>query len=255
MKILCFWFRFYLKKMNLTIDIGNKRIKAGVFKGKRIYRFFSCLNSEFGKISFPEDWKNFKIKKCGISSVFPDLNFLVEKEVKKIFKIEPLFLNYKICGMKLKIKNPEKIGIDRIVNCKGASEIFGWPVIVIDIGTGLTIDVVDKNKFFIGGFILPGPELWINSLKNTALIKEIEEKKCRSIGKDTSSAINLGLLYGISGSIEKIVSKIKKDFETSNVVLTGGWSEKIYRLLSFEKKLRKYLTLEGINIILDEYGN
>ncbi|MGB9677648.1 MAG: type III pantothenate kinase, partial [Candidatus Ratteibacteria bacterium] len=154
-----------------------------------------------------------------------------------------------------KIKNPEKTGIDRIVNCKGASEIFGYPCIVIDIGTGLTIDVVDKNKFFIGGFILPGPDLWINSLKNTALIKEIKETRIKTIGKDTSSSVNLGLIYGISGAIEKIVFKIKREYGVSNVILTGGWSKKIYKFLNFEKKLRKYLTLEGINIILNGYGN
>ena len=241
--------------MNLTIDIGNKRIKIGAFKGKKIYKVFSCLNSEFRDFSFPDELKDFKIEKIGISSVFPDLNELVEEKIEKIFKIKPLFLNYKICKMKLKLKNPEKVGIDRIINCKGASEIFGAPCIVIDIGTAITIDIVDKNKFFVGGFILPGPELWTNSLKNTALIKEIKNTRIKNIGKDTSSAINLGLVYGLSGAIEKIVFKIKKDFKVSNVVLTGGYSEKFYNFLNFDKKIRKYLTLEGINIILNEYGN
>jgi type III pantothenate kinase len=241
--------------MNLAIDIGNKRIKIGLFKGRKIYKIFSSLNSEFDKLVFFEELKYFKIEKIGVSSVYPGLNSVIQEKVEKILKIKPLFLNYKICGMKLKLKNPEKVGIDRIINCKGASEIFGAPCIVIDIGTATTIDVVDKNKIFVGGFILPGPELWTNSLKNTALIKEIKNTKIKNIGNDTSSAINLGLIYGLSGAIEKIILKIKKDFEISNIILTGGYSEKIYKFLSIEKKLRKYLTLEGINIILNEYGN
>lgn len=241
--------------MNLTIDIGNKRIKVGIFKKNKIYRCFYCLNSEGKKFSFPDEWKNLKIKKCGISSVVPELNPFIKEKIKEAFKIEPLFLNYKICGIKLKIKNPQKTGIDRIVNCKGASEIFGYPVIVIDIGTAVTIDVVDKNKFFIGGFIIPGPDLWIDSLKNTALIKEIRKTKSKIIGIDTSSAINLGLIYGLSGSIEKIIFKMKEEFNISNIILTGGGSKKFSKFLSFDKKLRKNLTLEGINIILNEYGN
>lgn len=239
--------------MNATIDIGNKKIKIGIFKEKKIIEFYDFLTSSFENFYFPEKWKNLKIEKCGISSVVPELNQLIEKKIKDFFKIEPLFLTCKNCGIKIKIKKPEKVGIDRIVNCKGASEIFGYPVVVIDIGTGTTIDIVDKNKNFIGGFILPGPELWIDSLKKTSLIKKIEFKMSRFVGKDTSSAIYLGLKYGLSGSIEKIIYKIKKNFTNLTVVLTGGYSFKFKKLLNFKKKFRPYLTLEGINIILNEY--
>ncbi|MCS7181097.1 MAG: type III pantothenate kinase [bacterium] len=238
--------------MNLAIDIGNKRIKVGLFKKNRIYRFLYFMNSDIENFLFPLEWKNFKIDRCGICSVVPQLNPLIEKKIKETFKIDPLFLTYKICGIKLKIKNPKKVGIDRIVNCKGALEIFGYPVIVIDIGTAVTIDIVDENKFFIGGFILPGPDLWINSLKNTALIKEIKRKKSKVIGKDTSSAINLGFEYGIVGAIEKIVNIVREKFGIEKIILTGGYCKKLSKLLNFEKKIRKNLTLEGINIILNE---
>ncbi|MCM8804363.1 MAG: type III pantothenate kinase [Candidatus Omnitrophica bacterium] len=239
--------------MNLVIDIGNKKVKIGIFKKGKIIKFCDSLTSSFENFYFPEEWKNFKIERCGISSVVPDLNSSIEKKIKDFFNIEPLFLTYKNCGIKIKIRNPEKVGIDRIVNCKGASEIFGYPVIIIDIGTGTTIDIVDKNKNFIGGFILPGPELWIDSLKKTSLIKEIKFKIGKFIGKDTSSAIYLGLKYGLSGAIEKIIYKFKEVFEEQIIVLTGGYSFEFKELLNFKKKLRPYLTLEGINIILNEY--
>lgn len=238
--------------MNLAIDIGNKKIKIGLFNKNKIFEFFDYLTEKVENLNFPEKWKDFEIKKCGISSVVPKVNVLIENKINSFFNINPLFLNYKNCKIKLKIKNPHKAGVDRIINCKSACEIFGFPVIVIDIGTAVTIDVVDKNKNFIGGFILPGPELWINSLKKTALIKEIEDFSAGNIGKDTSSAINLGLKYGLSGSVEKIVYKIKKDFNEAIVVLTGGYCMKFSKFLNFEKKIRKYLTLEGINIILEE---
>jgi len=241
--------------MNLCIDIGNKKIKIGVFKKGKIINFFDFLTSEYKTFIFPENWKNFRIEKCGISSVVPEVNKIISKEVKKFFKIEPLFLNYKNCGIKVRVKNPHKTGIDRIINCKGASEIFGFPVVVIDIGTATTIDVVDKNGNFIGGFILPGPELWINSLKNTSLIKEIKDFSFNFIGNDTSSAIISGLKYGLSGSIEKIIFKMKKKFDGLKVVLTGGYSSRFIKYLNFDKKIEKHLTLEGINIILKENEN
>jgi type III pantothenate kinase len=238
--------------VNLAIDIGNKKTKFGLFEGKKLLKFFDFLNEKLNEIIFPEDLKEYKIHRCGISSVFPELNIVVQKKVKNFLKIEPILLNYKDCKINMDIENPEKVGIDRILNCKGGSEIFGYPCIVIDIGTAITIDVVNKNKIFIGGFILPGPELWINSLKNTALIKEINKKKTKFIGKDTSSAINLGMEEGISGAIERIVEKLKERYKISKVILTGGWCDYFKKKLNFEKKVRKYLTLEGINIVISE---
>ncbi len=241
--------------MNLAVDIGNKRVKIGIFKGKKIYKVITCLNSEIEDFDFSDDWKKYNIKKCGISSVYPNINLLIEKKIKEFFKIQPIFLNYKNCHIKIKIKNPEKVGIDRIVNCKGACEIFGYPVIVIDIGTAITIDYVNQEKVFNGGFILPGPELWVNSLKRTALIKQVKKTKIKTIGNNTSSAINLGLIFGISGAIEKIVLKMREKFNVSKIVLTGGASSQFSKFLNFEKKLRRYLTLEGINLIINEYGD
>ncbi|MFN4227113.1 MAG: type III pantothenate kinase [Candidatus Ratteibacteria bacterium] len=241
--------------MNLAIDIGNKRVKIGIFKVQKICKILTYLNSEIENFNFPDHWKKFDIKKCGISSVYPDLNLLIEKKVKEFFKIEPIFLNYKNCRLKMKIKNPKKVGVDRIVNCKGACEIFGFPILVIDIGTAVTIDYVNENKIFIGGFIIPGPELWINSLKQTALIKEVKKTRFKDIGNDTSSAINLGVIIGLSGAIEKIVFKMKEKFNVSKIVLTGGWAEKFSKFLNFDKEIRKYLTIEGINLILNEYDD
>jgi len=238
--------------MNLTVDIGNKKVKIGVFKNRKMVYSVDFLTSEIKDFSFSDRWHNFRIERCGIASVFPDVNDLIRSKIKKNFKIEPLFLNYKNCKIKIKIKNPEKAGIDRIVNCKGASEIFGYPVAVIDIGTAVTIDLVDDDKNFVGGFILPGPELWVDSLKKTALIKKIENFSSGYIGKDTSSAVNLGMKEGISGAIEKIVAKLKGKYEISKIILTGGWCDYFKRKLNFEKIVRKYLTLEGINIILEE---
>jgi type III pantothenate kinase len=238
--------------VNLAIDIGNKKTKFGLFEGKKLLKFFDFLNEKLKETDFIEDLKKYKINRCGISSVFPELNNEIKERIKDFLKIEPIFLNYKDCGIKIDIENPEKVGIDRILNCKGAIEIFGYPCIIIDIGTAITIDVVNKNKVFTGGFILPGPELWRNSLKNTALIKEINNKKTKFLGKDTSSAINLGMEEGISGAIERIVKKIRERYKISKIILTGGWCNYFKKKLNFEKKVRKYLTLEGINIVISE---
>ncbi len=66
--------------------------------------------------------------------------------------------------MPLRVLHPERVGSDRLLAAWTARELFGAPVIVVDIGTATTIDVVDDEGAFVGGAIMPGPELAMRSL-------------------------------------------------------------------------------------------
>ena len=72
----------------------------------------------------------------------------------------------------LKVREPEKAGIDRLLNCFAAREIYGRECLVIDAGSAITIDFVSKNRVFEGGVIFPGVRLLEESLKTLALLKK-----------------------------------------------------------------------------------
>ena len=92
-----------------------------------------------------------------ISSVVPPLVVPMMKMCERYFHIKPLVVGPGIkTGIKLHYENPRAIGADRIVNVVGAYEQYGGPLIVIDIGTATTFDVVAENGDFLGGVIAPG---------------------------------------------------------------------------------------------------
>ena len=116
---------------------------------------------------------------------------------------------------------------DRLLAAWTARELFGAPVIVVDIGTATTIDVVDDEGAFAGGAIMPGPELAIRSLaRDTALLPRVAARvPDRAIGRDTVEAIQSGVVLGHLAAIQDLVSRMTDELggdTPPTVVLTGG---------------------------------
>jgi len=129
----------------------------------------------------------------------------------------------------VRIPDPERVGADRLLGAWTARELFGAPVIVVDVGTATTIDVVDGGGGFVGGAILPGPALAIRSLgSDTALLPTVvPQLPERAIGRDTMEAIQSGVVLGHLTAIEGLLALIIDELDAParpTVVLTGGGS-------------------------------
>jgi type III pantothenate kinase len=129
----------------------------------------------------------------------------------------------------VRIPDPELVGADRLLGAWTARELFGAPVVVVDIGTATTIDVVDGEGVFVGGAIMPGPELAIRSLAtDTALLpKPLPRLPERVIGRDTVEAIQSGVVLGHLVAIGGLLALMTDELggtDRPRVVLTGGGS-------------------------------
>jgi type III pantothenate kinase len=129
----------------------------------------------------------------------------------------------------VRIPDPERVGADRLLGAWTARELFGAPVIVVDVGTATTLDVVDGGGGFVGGAILPGPALAIRSLgSDTALLPSVLPRLPeRAIGRDTVEAIQSGVVLGHLAAIEGLLALIIDELDMAGrpaVVLTGGGS-------------------------------
>lgn len=129
----------------------------------------------------------------------------------------------------VRIPAPERVGADRLLGAWTARELFGAPVIVVDVGTATTIDVVDGAGDFVGGAILPGPALAIRSLgSDTALLPTVAPQLPeRAIGRDTVEAIQSGVVLGHLVAIEGLLALVIAELDGPSrpaVVLTGGGS-------------------------------
>lgn len=248
--------------MILTLDVGNTQISGGLFDGNNLVLQFrktsqANLSSDEIGIFFRSvlrengfDWQI--IKKAGICSVVPAINYSLSSAVTKYLKKEAIFIQAGIkTGLKLKYSNPKEIGADRIAGSIGATSLFSEKnLIVVDMGTATTVDCITKNKEYLGGAILPGIKMSANALASgTAKLPSVEIAKPEHIcGSTTSEAIQSGLYFGNAGALKEILYLFKKNVfknEDTFVIGTGGFS-RIFEQYKLFDTINPELVLLGV---------
>jgi type III pantothenate kinase len=155
-------------------------------------------------------------------------------------------------GMPIRIDNPRELGADRLTNAVAAFEKVGGPVVVVDLGTALTFDVVSENGEYLGGIIAPGVEISMEALtQRAAALPKIDLTPPRSlIGKGTVDAIRSGVIYGFAGQVDAIVSRLRDELgEETEAIATGGLAGAIVPYCETIDDIDEDLTLEGLRII------
>ena len=125
-------------------------------------------------------------------------------------------------------------------------------VIIVDLGTATTFDVVNDKKEYLGGSIAPGIKISLEALTTkTSSLKSVEILSPKSvIGKNTYEAIQSGLILGHASMIDSMLEKIILETGTNpSIVITGGLGEVIQPLLNVETEYSKDLTLNGLEEI------
>jgi len=209
--------------MLLAIDIGNTNITSGLFREKGR-----------GKIL--------------IVSVSPKRLKQVLKLIRKLKLPKPYIIGKDI-KVPLKSRyNKRQIGQDRLVTAYAAAKLYGRPVLVIDFGTAVTFDIVSKRNEYMGGLILPGIKMSLESLHNkTALLPYVELKKVKGlIGRSTEDSIRLGMIYGYASLCEGLIRRFKKKFPGLKVVATGGDAGLISQHTEFINNIDNDLSLKGL---------
>jgi type III pantothenate kinase len=148
--------------------------------------------------------------------------------------------------------NPREVGPDRIVNAVAAHQLYGGPVIVIDLGTATTVDVVNKQGDYIGGAIAPGIAISTEALfTRTAVLPRIElALPKKAIGRNTVAAMQSGVVFGYIGLIEGLVTRIQAELETpAKVVAAGGFAAMLAQATKIIDIVNSDLTLVGLRII------
>ena len=230
--------------MNLIIDIGNTLVKYAIFNDDKLVELLKTSEVEEEKINTLI--KEFDVKKIIISSVRKEMNWNLDAEVIHLSHKTnlPINLNY---------KTPETLGKDRIANIVAVSEEYpNKNVIVIDAGTCITYDFINKNKEYIGGRISPGLEMRYKSLNEfTELLPKLSVSgESKFIGDDTDSSIFSGVEQGVLAEVNALISGFRKENEDLIVVVTGGDTFFFENALKNSIFADENLVLKGLNIIL-----
>jgi type III pantothenate kinase len=152
-------------------------------------------------------------------------------------------------GVKVLIDFPQEAGADRIVNAIGGKVRHGAPLIVVDIGTAATFDVVDAEGNYCGGAIAPGINLSLQALEMAAAkLPHIAIKRpAVVIGKSTVPAMQSGLFWGYVGLIEGLVTRIKREWaQPMTVISTGGLSPLFANVTDCIQHIVPDITMRGL---------
>src|SRR5262249_13910305 len=115
--------------------------------------------------------------------------------------------------LRVLLASPERVGIDRLLNAVAArSRVFRpAPIIIVDAGSAVTVDLVDETHAFRGGATFPGLRLMAQALHDhTALLPLVEMSKTNPPlpGTDTKAAIEAGVFWAVAGGIKALVRQL-----------------------------------------------
>jgi type III pantothenate kinase len=156
-------------------------------------------------------------------------------------------------GVGIEYPRRGSIGADRLANAAAAPKFYGAPVVVVDFGTAVTFDIINRQKKYVGGVIAPGLEAMTDYLhQRTAQLPKIRLLEPPSaIGKSTKHAMLAGAVFGYRGLVREIIAQIRTELGARRltVVATGGYAELIAAGLEEIDDVHPNLTLEGLRII------
>ena len=238
--------------MNLVIDIGNSQTKVALFNADGIVQ--TILVKSFD---------SFQLQK--LKKIYPEISHTILSSVASIDQglLDTLTrecsyfleLNHQTpVPMENLYESKTTLGLDRIAAAVGGISLFpGKELLVIDAGTAITFDLIDKNNRFLGGNISPGLALRFKALHHfTRKLPEIKAAdQWPRYGKTTEEAIRAGVQQGMIFEIDGMIEHVRKEWPECLVILTGGDCN------FFDKKLKNTifvkfeLTLIGLNRILD----
>ena len=235
----------------LAVDIGNSRIKTGIFAGTRL-KIFAAMPTVHERFTLPDGFDLRRVKIAGIASVVPSAVKRIADVLREHYHLDPVIIHSGECGVTLRVKSRERVGIDRVLNARAAHDRHGGPLIIADIGSAATVDLVSERGEFLGGAIMPGPDLWLSSLAQTALLpKTTGSGRTYLPGRDTEEAIRAGLRFGYPAAIGGIIRGFLRRFPHAKIILTGGAGSVVHRLDGMTFSRSPHLTLTGIALVLD----
>jgi type III pantothenate kinase len=227
--------------MILTLDVGNSQIYGGLFHQDSLrlqFRKSSKQGNSSDEIGLflrqvlqENKMDPSQVDQIALCSVVPDLIHSLGSACMKYFGKSPFILRAGVkTGLKIKYRNPLEVGADRIANAIGAMRLFpNKNLVIVDFGTATTFCVVTAEREYLGGIILPGLRLAMESLETqTAQLPKVEIRVAENtIGRSTVECIQSGLYWGTIEQARGLVRRIREEGlqgKEALVIGTGGFS-------------------------------
>jgi type III pantothenate kinase len=254
---------FDLLTMLLLFDIGNTNTHAGLANDQRVMKQTNIPTANWFNGTAVKRMRQFvgraRLDGVALCSVVPRATPFVHRAARSFWKLGVFELTPKtLRGVGIDYPKPDTIGPDRLANAIAARHHFGAPVVVLDFGTAVTLDVVNRAGNYAGGIIAPGLAAMTDYLhEKTALLPRIRIREIKtSIGKSTEEAMLVGAVHGYRGLVRELIVELKRELKTKHlpVVATGGYAQLIASKLPEISAVEPNLTLEGLRLTWEADG-
>lgn len=244
--------------MLLLLDIGNTHTHLGLANANRVLKQKNIPTEAWKSAAAGRLVKRFvggaSLNGAALCSVVPQATPLAARAVSSIWGIQALPLTVRtLRGVGVRYPKPETIGPDRLANAVAVRHHFGAPAIVVDFGTAVTFDVVDRAGNYIGGIIAPGLAAMTEYLhEKTSLLPRIKIREVRrAIGKSTEEAMQIGAVHGYRGFIKTLILEVRRELGARRVpvIATGGYAALMASKIPEINSVEPLLTLEGLRLL------
>jgi type III pantothenate kinase len=242
----------------LAVDVGNTQTVLGLFRDgelgetRRVATEADRTGDELGVLlTGLIDLET--VDGICLSSTVPSLVSAYEDFANRWVDVPILVAGPGVkTGIPIRYDDPREVGPDRIANAVAARARYGAPCIVVDFGTSTNFDVVSPAGEYAGGVLAPGIEISMDALSARAarLFRIDFTAPPTVIGKTTAAALQSGLVYGFTGQVDEIVSRIRGELGAeARAVATGGLADLIAPHSRTIETVDPFLTLEGLRLI------
>ncbi len=249
--------------MLLAVDVGNTNVTLGLYEGDtlgarwRIATDHRSMPDQYG-LQFVGmlNHAGIDVSKLGgicMASVVPPLTGKIVEACRNYLQHDPLVVDAGVkTGVRVLYEDPRAVGADRIVDCAAVQQLYGGPACVVDFGTGTTFDAITANGEYLGGAIAPGIGIAAEALFSAgAKLSRVDlQRPPSAVGRNTTHALQSGLLFGYVGLVEGLVARFRAELgEGMKVIGTGGLAELIANETDVIEILAPWLTLDGLRIV------
>lgn len=250
----------------LLLDIGNSRIKWGVYDGAELIETGDIPQAEITQRGLsvltsrlPLDVDQVMASNVAGAGVASRLRAVLELHCG--CEVRFARVTGQAVGITNGYKEPRSMGVDRWVAMIGAWGEVAGACVVVDAGTAVTVDVLDAGGQHLGGLILPGLAMMHETLAQAtsdipfvAPDAQVNAAGSDSLGTNTASAVGYGALHAIAGAVERAVRALRTQGFEPDIILTGGDASRILAAIDEPAMHRPNLVLAGLVRML-EHGS
>ncbi len=254
----------------ILVDIGNTSVSLALSGGRKretLSRRERLPTRRLAPGSIAEALARImagrRIEGSVLCSVVPTATRLWKRALRDATGRAPLVVDHHLeLGIGIALRQPEKIGADRLANACAVSFLRGTPAIVVDFGTATTFDVISADNEYIGGVIAPGLPLMTDYFaERTALLPRLpwtdnglhfhpasRARRGRAIGSNTVEAMQIGAETGYIGMVREILARLRREVKGGSIKIcaTGGYARWLLAGSDLNIPVDPDLTLRGL---------